>query len=65
MTHPHWLHVSTLSGWESDAAKLYKVEAVPRTVLLNPKGQVVAFDLRGEEMVNKIKNILEGEEVYE
>src|SRR3712207_1178131 len=65
LTHPHWLHASTLSGWESDAAKLYKVEAVPRTVLLNPKGQVVAFDLRGEEMVNKIKNILEGEEVYE
>lgn len=65
LTHPHWLHVSTLKGWNSDAAKLYKVEAVPRTVLLNPKGQIVAFDLRGEEMVNKIKNILEGVETYE
>ncbi|WP_177207112.1 TlpA disulfide reductase family protein [Prevotella sp. KH2C16] len=65
LTHPHWLHVSTLKGWGSDAAKLYKVEAVPRTVLLNPKGQIVAFDLRGEEMVNKIKNILEGVETYE
>ena len=65
LTHPHWLHVSTLKGWNSDAAKLYRVEAVPRTVLLNPKGQIVAFDLRGEEMVNKIKNILEGTENYE
>lgn len=65
LTHAHWLHVSTLKGWQSDAAKLYKVEAVPRTVLLNPNGQVVAFDLRGEEMVQKIKNILEGVETYE
>lgn len=65
LTHANWYHVSTLKGWESDAVKYYNVEAVPRTVLLNPKGQVVAFDLRGEEMLTKVKNIMEGKESYE
>jgi len=65
LAHDHWIHVSTLNGWQSDAARLYNVKAIPRTVLLNPNGQVVAFDLRGEDMVEKIKNILEGVESYE
>lgn len=65
LTHSNWYHVSTLKGWDSDAVKFYKVEAVPRTVLLNPQGQVVAFDLRGEEMLTKVKNIMEGIESYE
>ena len=34
------------------------VEAVPRTVLINPEGKVVAFDLRGEEMVRKVKQLI-------
>ena len=65
LVHDHWIHVSKLNDRQSDAAKLYNVSAIPRTVLLNPNGQVVAFDLRGEDMVQKIKNILEGVESYE
>lgn len=65
LTHQNWIHISTLKGWNSDAAKLFGVKAVPRTVLLNPDGMVVAFDLRGEEMVNKIMRIMKGEETYD
>ena len=65
LVHKNWLHISDLKGWNSAAAKLFGVEAVPRTVLLNPKGEVVAFDLRGEEMLVKVKRIMEGVEKYE
>lgn len=65
LQHANWYHLSSLKGWESDAVKYYKVEAVPRTILLNPQGQVVAMDLRGEEMLTKVKNIMEGKESYE
>lgn len=65
LVHKNWLHLSDLKGWSSPAAKLFGVEAVPRTVLLNPQGKVIAFDLRGEELLNKVKRIMEGVEKYE
>ncbi len=64
LKHPHWIHISTLKGWSSEGVKLYGVEGVPHTVLINPEGRVVAFNLRGEEMVEKIANILAGIENY-
>ena len=57
LAHKNWLHVSTLKGWDSDAAKLYHVEAVPRTVLIDPQGRVAAFELRGEEMVSRVRQL--------
>lgn len=65
LTHKNWIHISTLKGWSSEAAKLFNVQSVPYTVLLNPKGQVVVFELRGEAMVDKIKRIIDGVESYE
>ncbi len=65
LIHKNWIHISTLKGWNSEAVKLFNVQAVPYTVLLNPQGQVVAFELRGEAMVEKIKSIIDGVESYE
>jgi Peroxiredoxin len=58
--HKNWIHISTLKGWNTEAAKLFNVSAVPYTVLLNPNGEVIAFNIRGEEMVKKISNIIKG-----
>lgn len=60
-----WTHISTLKGWSSDVTTLFNIKGIPHTVLLNPDGRVVAFNLRGEELVNKIKAIAEGKEKYE
>ena len=46
-------------------ARLFGVEAVPHTVLLNPDGRVVEIGLRGEQLVAKIERIVNGEERYE
>ncbi len=64
LTHSNWLHISALKGWSTEAAKLFNVEGVPYTVLLSPEGRVIAFELRGDAMVKKIKNIIDGVEDY-
>ncbi len=64
LTHKNWMHISTLKGWSSDAVTLFNVSGVPHTVLLNPDGKVIAFDLRGEELIAKLKRIMDGVEEY-
>ncbi len=60
LEHKNWLHVSTLKGWSSDGIRLFGVKGVPFTALIDPDGNVVAFELRGEEMVKKLKAIVDG-----
>ena len=60
LTHKNWIHISTLKGWNSEALKLFGVTGVPFTALIDPDGNVVEFKLRGEEMVKKLKDIIDG-----
>ena len=60
LTHKNWIHISTLKGWNSDGIKLFSVKGVPFTALIDPDGNVVEFGLRGEEMVKKLKSIVDG-----
>ena len=46
-----------MKGWGSPAAKLYNVEAVPRTVLVGPDGNIMAFDLRGEQLIDAVRKM--------
>lgn len=59
LTHENWIHISTLKGWNTEAIKLFGVKGVPYTALIDPEGNVVEFKLRGEEMVKKLKNIID------
>lgn len=53
-----WHHVSDLKFWQSEAAKLYAVSAIPHTVLLH-NGIIVARNLEKEELRAKIMTLLE------
>ena len=53
-----WTQVSNLKGWEDPIAKQYKVESIPATFILDQSGNVVAQDLRGEELKAKIIELL-------
>lgn len=59
LVHKNWVHISTLKGWNSEGAKLFSVKGVPYTALIGPDGNVVAFGLRGEEMVKRLKAIVD------
>ena len=45
-----WKQVSDLKFWNSAAATLYSVEAIPYNVLIDPKGKVVGTSLRGADL---------------
>jgi thiol-disulfide isomerase/thioredoxin len=59
LVHKNWIHISTLKGWNSEGIKLFSVKGVPFTALIDPEGNVVAFGLRGEEMVKRLKAIVD------
>ena len=53
-----WPHVSDLQGWQSSAAQLYNVSAIPQTVLIDPEGKIIAKGLRGEDLEQKLAVLL-------
>ena len=50
-------HVSDLRGWSSAAGRLYGIQSIPATVLIDKEGKVLARNLRGQELENKLKEI--------
>ena len=50
--------MSDLKGWSSKGAAAYNVQAIPATVLINQKGEIIARDLRGDELMTKLADIL-------
>ena len=52
-----WVQISDLKGWESAASEAYGVMAIPSNVLLDGEGRIVAYDLRGEKLGEKLKEL--------
>lgn len=55
-----WKHVSDLQYFNSEAAALYSINAIPATVLLDKEGKIIAKDLRGEALEAKLAEIFGG-----
>lgn len=53
-----WTHVSDLKFWNNEVAKLYGVKAVPGNLLLDPEGKIIAKNLHGQELQNKLEQII-------
>jgi peroxiredoxin len=53
-----WTHVSDLKYWNNEAARLYSVRSIPANFLLDKDGIIIAKDLRGEELYNKVKEVV-------
>ncbi len=58
-----WIHLSDLKGWESAASVAYGIRAIPETVIISPKGKVIATGLRDEELKAKIEELFEYKKV--
>ena len=52
-----WAQVSDLGGWDSYAAKIYGINAIPASFLLDPDGKIIARNLRAEELQNMLKRV--------
>lgn len=53
-----WPQMSDLKYWECAGAALYGVRAIPATVLIAQDGTIVARDLRGPEIAEKLAELL-------
>ncbi|HEY0298074.1 MAG TPA: TlpA disulfide reductase family protein [Arachidicoccus sp.] len=53
-----WTEVSDLQYWKNAAAADYGVQAIPANFLIDPNGVIIGHDLRGEDLENKLAEIL-------
>jgi peroxiredoxin len=53
-----WHHVSDLKSWDSPVVTLYGFNAIPSNVLIDPQGKIIATDLRGDDLENKLAEVL-------
>jgi thiol-disulfide isomerase/thioredoxin len=53
-----WPQMSDLKGWNSDATIKYKIQGIPFTVLLDKEGKVIAINLRGNALKDKVKSLI-------
>ncbi|MEZ5004253.1 MAG: TlpA disulfide reductase family protein [Chitinophagales bacterium] len=51
-------HVSDLKAWSNEAARTYGVGSIPATFLIDPEGKVIAKNLRGPALENKLVEVL-------
>lgn len=53
-----WPHVSDLQFWNSPVVELYSIRGIPQNYLLDPEGKIVASNLRGPALEEKLQEIL-------
>ena len=51
-------HVSDLKGWQSAGSALYKVSSIPATFLIDQNGKIIAKNLRGPALEDKLRELL-------
>ena len=52
-----WPQMSDLKGWKCAASDLYGINSIPSNVLVDPTGKIVSMDLRGQKLLNTLKDI--------
>ncbi|MGN7719361.1 redoxin domain-containing protein [Chitinophaga sp. 22620] len=54
-----WSHVSDLKFWESSVVPLYGISGIPTNILVDPQGKIVAANLRGSGLEQKLGELLQ------
>jgi peroxiredoxin len=55
----NWHHVSNLNYFNDPVAKLYNIKSIPATFIIDSEGKIVAKDLRGPALEEKIAELLD------
>jgi peroxiredoxin len=53
-----WTHVSDLQFWNNAVAQQYRVQSIPQNFLIGPDGKIIAKNLRGPALEEKLCEIL-------
>ena len=52
-----WTHISDLKGWNNEVAAQFKITSIPQNILIDPKGVIIAKNLRGEDLNKKLADL--------
>jgi len=52
-----WPQLSDLGYWKSAAVEVYGISAIPASILFDGEGKIIATDLRGEKLGEKLKEL--------
>jgi peroxiredoxin len=55
----YWLQVSDLNYMKSEVALQYGITVLPQNVLIDPAGNIVARNLKGQNLEEKLKEVLQ------
>ena len=53
-----WTHVSDLKFWQNEVALKYKIQSIPQNMLVDPDGKIIGKNLRGAELLAKLRELL-------
>lgn len=53
-----WPQISQLQEFDSPIAQLYKVKGVPRNFLINRQGKIIALNLKGSDLAERITEFM-------
>lgn len=53
-----WKQLSDLKGASSEVVKMYNITTIPSNVLINPNGKIVGINLRGEDLHDRLAELL-------
>lgn len=54
----NWTHVSDLKSWSNEVATKFKIVSIPTNFLLDPSGKIIAKDLRSDNLLWTLNNLL-------
>lgn len=54
----NWTHISDLQEWSSVVVPAYRIQGIPYNVLVDPDGKIIAENLRGEGLDQKLSEVL-------
>ena len=52
-----WPQLSELKSWDNQAGRMYGIQSIPSSVLVGKDGKIIALNLRGDALGNKLKEI--------
>lgn len=56
--HMPWVELSDLKGWKNEVSDYFGIQGIPSNLLIDPSGKIVARDLRGEGLDEKLNELL-------
>lgn len=59
-----WTQLSDLKFWDNEVAKQYGIKAIPQNLLIDPDGKIIAKNLRGDELDQKLSEAIDGKKAF-